>query len=144
MTFRPLSIVAALSMALLTYATLVWLVLVKIRSWICLLYTGFGPGSSPLISRGYISIFGAWVPVWMVICLASIAPTLWIIAAVLGRMRRNDRERMGQCLDCGEWLPARRGRCPRCGLRYERIHLRGEPLFPVIMRPGKRHVRRCT
>jgi len=134
MTCRPLSIVAALSVVLLTYSVLVGVMLARINSWISCSYWRIKPVSPPRFAGGYVWLFGTWVPLWLLISIASIAPALWIVVEVLRRVRRHNRERLGQCFDCGQPLPARRGRCPRCGLRYELVYYHGEPLFPVIRR----------
>jgi hypothetical protein len=124
---------AAISVALLIYAAFIGLIMSKLNSMIGV--TIGGPAPKPLYTNGNLNLFGWSVPIELVFIVGSLAPTLLVLQKVLTCVRRHNRKKLGQCVDCGYPLGGRRGRCPRCGLRYERS---GRPaysnLFPVLIR----------
>ena len=130
---QPLTLAAALSMALLIYVAFIVLILQRIHSLMQWCMLTAAPASPPIFSNGWIRLFGFSVRFEMLVILGSIAPTWWLTSAVFRKVRRHNREKLGACLECGCPLPATRGRCLSCGTRYERIG-RDQPSFPVLFR----------
>jgi hypothetical protein len=131
MACRPLTLVTALSMGLLTYVAIIVVVVVRISRFTCVLRGA--STTPPMIANGMVNLFGCSVRYEYLLIIGSIAPTLWITSIVFAAVRRHNREKIGLCLECGHSLPAKRGRCPMCGTRYERIGP-GEPRFPIKLR----------
>jgi hypothetical protein len=81
------------------------------------------PRSSPpfiAIANGQVHVFGHTLPLTVVIAAAAILPIWWLAARMYDSNLRHTRERLGQCLECGQPLSGKRGRCPGCGERFER------------------------
>ncbi len=118
--FRPLTFVAALCVALLIYLTLTALVVQRLNRMIHVTL-GASPSSTPLIrvADGQVFILGHAAPLLAVIGTASIPPTWWLASVIYASKLRRTRERLGRCLECGLPLSAKRGRCARCGERFE-------------------------
>ena len=131
MFVRPMTLAAAVSVGILVYLILTVLVFQRVHRMIGVT-AGIraAPPSRPLVSGGRVNLGGRSMPLNAAITLASIAPTCWLVLTTLSTIRRRNRERLDQCLECGCPLTAKRGRCPRCGERYER-NLAHEPRFPV-------------
>lgn len=131
---RPLTFVAALSVALLVYLVFVVLIVGRLSRLVHVTGVRAQPAAKPLVQGGRVNVFGYYVP-WPVVAMAgSVAPTWWVTAGAFRVARRRRREQLGQCLDCGYQLTSKRGRCPRCGLRYELSVIIHAPRFPVPAR----------
>ena len=119
--FRPLTLVAALCMALLIYLTLTALLVQRLNRMIHVTL-GASPPSTPVIhvADGQVFVLGQAASLLAVIGTASIPPTWWVASVIYASKLRRTRERLGQCFKCGLSLSAKRGRCPRCGERFDR------------------------
>jgi hypothetical protein len=121
---RTTSAIAALIVALFVYGTILVLLFVRMTRVfiVCHFHGSAPPPPPPVVSvvGGQVHVFSVTVPLGVVIGTAAV-PAVWWLTATLydGRLRR-DRERRGLCLECGGRLAGKRGRCPRCGERFER------------------------
>ena len=119
MAGRFSTICAVLSIALLLYATSVVLIGRQINRK----FINVGMRTAPPPARpadGRIDVLGVRVPLTVVWLVGASFPTWLIAEAAWGRMKRRQRERRGQCPECGHALPGRRGKCPGCDVWYER------------------------
>ena len=135
---RAVTSIIALCLALAIYGTLVALIIVRLNRMliVCVLK---GTPRSPLpiisIADGQLQVFGHTVPLLAVIGSAAVPPLWWAAANFYDANLRRGREIRGECLHCGRPLKGKRGRCPRCGERFERAPAR-LPLNPRT--PGKK------
>ena len=141
--FRPMTLIAALCVAFLIYLIVTALIFQRVNRMIGVtVRIGANPQPDPPLVRvhdGKVSFLGFSAPLTAVIGATAVPPVWWLASTVYAANLRRTRERLGQCMACGEPLPKKRGRCRRCGERYERS-LPREPLIPVIY--GKRALRR--
>ena len=140
--FRPMTLIATLCVAFLIYLIVVVLLFQRVNRMLGVtVRIGSSPHADPLvrIQDGNVSFLGYAVPLIAVIGTTSIPPVWWLASTMYAANLRRTRERLGQCVECGEPLLKKRGRCRRCGERFERS-LPREPIVPVIY--GKRVLRR--
>ena len=133
MTVRPMTLVATLCVAFLIYLIVIVLLFQRVNRMIGVtVRMGSSPHADPLVrvQDGKVSFLGHSAPLIAVIGTTSI-PIWWLASTMYAANLRRTRERLGQCVECGGPLRKKRGRCQRCGERYERS-LPREPLMPII------------
>ena len=121
-------LLSALSVAILIYLVFAILIYNRIMGMTCVRRSG--PPPVPLYQNGLVNLFGYQVRLELALMAASIAPCCWIVCSIFGAVRRRNRELLGECIECGFPLAGTRGRCPKCGNRYE-VSARRRPAFPV-------------
>lgn len=72
-------------------------------------WLGFGY-STGWVMR-YIHVRIVAIPIWFLVILTAILPTLWFLAL----RRHRNRLKFGHCLQCGYDLRESKGNCPECG-----------------------------
>lgn len=140
--FRPLTLIAALCVALLIYLAIAGLIVQRLNRMFfvtCLIGSSREPAPTVGIEGGRVKFLEHSAPLIAVMGTAAIPPIWWLASTVYAGNVRRTRELLGQCVECGEPLIKKRGRCPRCGERFEQ-NLSREPMTPVIY--GKRVFRR--
>jgi hypothetical protein len=124
---RIVTTIAALAVAFLIYGTLLVLLVQRMTAVLIVCDLRGTPRSAPpppiRVVDGQVHVPGATVPLMTVIGAATVPPLWWLTATLYDAKVRRTRERLGQCLECGQPLSKRRGRCPRCGVRFERAPL---------------------
>ena len=132
-----LTTIAALFVALMIYGALIVMLFQRMTSVliVCTLQ-GTARSSPPLIAiaNGQVHVFGHTLPLTAVIAAAAVPPIWWLAARMYERNLRRTRERLGQCLECGQPLSGKRGRCPGCGERFER----SLPLLPLSLQSTRK------
>ncbi|MGB7158120.1 MAG: hypothetical protein WBD40_08645 [Tepidisphaeraceae bacterium] len=118
-----MTLIAALCVALLIYLAVVALVVQRINRMIHVTVgVSAGHRSTPTIrvEDGQVHFLGRAIPLIAVISTTAIPPVWWLAATIYDSKLRRTREQFGQCLQCGQTISGKRGRCPRCGERFER------------------------
>ncbi len=139
---RPMTLIATLCVALLIYLAIVGLIVQRLNRMFfvtCLIGSSREPAPSVRIEGGRVTFLGHSAPLIAVMGTAAIPPIWWLASTMYAANLRRAREQGGRCLECGEPLVKKRGRCPCCGERFERS-LPRQPMIPVIH--GKRVFRR--
>ena len=128
--------------ALGVYGTLLVLLVLRLtRMLIVCVLIGTPRKPPPLlisIADGQVYVLGHPIPLLAVVGAAAIPPLWWWAARVYDARLRGERERLGQCLECGRPLCGNRGRCPGCGDRFERSFVRERI---ALVTPRKTRVR---
>src|SRR5439155_4443218 len=101
---RTSTVAATVGTALLVYTIYVALILHKISSFIriCPLHgqqvvTRASKSSGPW----GVLLWGYFIPLWIMVMLWLCIPATWIAFEIVHWVQRQNRERLGLCLDCG-------------------------------------------
>ncbi|HEV2296393.1 MAG TPA: hypothetical protein VGR35_21295 [Tepidisphaeraceae bacterium] len=138
---RPLTLV----FALLIYLAIIGLLVQRLNRMI-FVTVGISSTSQPepivRVADGQVILLGRPVPLVAVVGSAAIPLVWWLASVTYAANLRRTRERLGQCLECGQGLSAKRGRCPRCGERFECFVHVVPPTPAEFRRTMSRHVMR--
>jgi hypothetical protein len=138
-----MTLIATLCVAFLIYLIVIVLLFQRVNRMIGVtVRMGSSPHADPLVrvQDGNVSFLGHSAPLIAVIGTTSIPPLWWLASTMYAANLRRTRERLGQCVECGEPLRKKRGRCPRCGERYERFVHRPPPTPVEFQRTMSRYV----
>ena len=119
MTRKPLMVVTTLSVGLLFYTAFAGMIMARTTSLISTLSSS--PPPAPWIANGALWFFGWWIPLRVVLIVASIAPTWLILSEVFTRVRRHNREVLGQCLGIGVVEDDSRAQCRQLQIGLQTI-----------------------
>jgi hypothetical protein len=122
--FRLMTLITTLCVAFLIYLIVVVLLFQRVNRMIGVtVWIAPNPRADPLVrvQDGKVRFLGLSAPLMAVIGITTIPPIWWLASTLYAANLRRTRERLGQCVECGEPLPKKRGRCRRCGERYERF-----------------------
>ena len=118
--FRVRTLVYAISIALLVYLTLVAMIARRVAR-LCPVTIGMRGRSPTLIGDNTLNILGVSIPLAVVWTALGAVVLAAFLDEIFSRIQCRNRERLGLCLECGHELPRKYGKCPGCGVRYERI-----------------------
>lgn len=106
MTIRPLTVLAALSIALMIYTICFGMLLHRMSKMI--------QGPSSASPPNLITLFGYPVSDSTILVISSAAPILQLLETVSRWYLRRRRMQAGLCTVCGESLDQQKRRCPNC------------------------------
>src|SRR5580765_8488866 len=118
---RFYTILATISIAMLIYASLVWLLFSRMNKVFGKLTNGEWLVGSSLYSNGLLNVFGLYVPIQVIFVLAILPIFVVVVFELFQRYRGRSEEPVKVCRNCGFQFSVIRDRCPCCGLPDHKI-----------------------